>query len=260
MMPGMMPPVLNLKHDLMQRTKKCRRVHIGNLPINVGLTPEALKQFVNTVMQQMFLTVKPGEPVIDSFVSGDGKFGFVEMRTIQEATNALSMTGADCFGRPIRVGKPADYVPPDAALIQAAMGSGLLGTPGDEGVGEFAVAGPDLSKATTVLLIKNMLSEAELADENECKEIAEDTISKCNEDFGKVVALVIVRPGKEGVDADQVGKVFVEFGDVEICKKAATGLNNVKFDDRTVETDFDSTETMEKLKGLFPEQLALVPQ
>ena len=107
----------------------------GNLPINVGLTPEALKQFVNTVMQQMFLTVKPGkqvdernaaapaphlhlhvhqqrkggggiarmriymhtntkahvqvafsilgEPVIDSFVSGDGKFGFVEMRTIQ---------------------------------------------------------------------------------------------------------------------------------------------------------------------------------
>jgi hypothetical protein len=40
----------------------------------------------------MFLTVKPGDPVIDSFVSGDGKFGFVEMRTIQEATNALSMT------------------------------------------------------------------------------------------------------------------------------------------------------------------------
>ena len=98
MIPGMMPPV-NLKADLMQRTKKCRRVHIGNLPINVGLTPDALKQFINTVMQQMFLTVKPGEPVIDSFVSSDGKFGFVEMRTIQEATNALSMTGADCFGR-----------------------------------------------------------------------------------------------------------------------------------------------------------------
>lgn len=174
--PGMMPPA-NLKHDLMQRTKKCRRVHIGNLPMNVGLTPDALKSFVNTVMQQMFLTVKPGDPVIDSFVSGDGKFGFVEMRTIQEATNALSMTGADCFGRPIRVGKPADYVPPDTALIQVAMGSGLLGTPGDEGVGGD-LTGPDMSKATTVLLIKNMLSDAELGDENECKEIAEDTIQK----------------------------------------------------------------------------------
>ena len=31
----------------------------------------------------VYKTVKPGEPVIDSFVSGDGKFGFVEMRTIQ---------------------------------------------------------------------------------------------------------------------------------------------------------------------------------
>ena len=56
------------------------------------------------------------------------------------------MTGADCFGRPIRVGKPADYVPPDGPLIQAAMGSGLLGAPGDEGVGEFAAAGPDMAK------------------------------------------------------------------------------------------------------------------
>ena len=83
MMPGMVAPAMSLKADLIQRTKKCRRVHIGNLPVNVGLTPEALKQFVNTVMQQMFLTVKPGDPVIDSFVSGDGKFGFVEMRTIQ---------------------------------------------------------------------------------------------------------------------------------------------------------------------------------
>jgi hypothetical protein len=34
LMPGMMPPVVNLKHDLMQRTKKCRRVHIGNPPTN----------------------------------------------------------------------------------------------------------------------------------------------------------------------------------------------------------------------------------
>jgi len=247
-----MPPA-NLKHDLMQRTKKCRRVHIGNLPMNVGLTPDALKSFVNTVMQQMFLTVKPGDPVIDSFVSGDGKFGFVEMRTIQEATNALSMTGADCFGRPIRVGKPADYVPPDAALIQVAMGSGLLGTPGDEGVGDGLV-GPDMSKATTVLLIKNMLSDAELGDEKECKEIAEDTIEKCNEDFGKVKSLIIVRPGKEGADAQLLGKVLVEFEDVEFCKKAATGLNHVKFDDRTVETDFESLENMEKLKALYPEQ------
>jgi hypothetical protein len=30
----------------------------------------------------------------------------------------------------------------------------------------------------------------------------------------QVVALVIVRPGKDGVEADKVGKVLVEFGKV----------------------------------------------
>ena len=105
----------------------------------------------------------------------------------------------------------------------------MLGTPGDEGVGAFpAAAGPDLSKATTVLLIKNMLSDSELGDEGECKEIAEDTIQKCNEDFGKVSALIIVRPGKEGLpDGVETGKVYVEFADIESCKKAASGLNQV---------------------------------
>ena len=200
------------------------------------------------------------------------------------------------------MGKPADYVPPDAALIATAMGSGLLGTPGDEGVGAFpAAAGPDLSKATTVLLIKNMLSDSELGDEGECKEIAEDTIQKCNEDFGKVSALIIVRPGKEGLpDGVETGKVYVEFADIESCKKAASGLNQVthglsrlpgaphttpggpamcarvfacvhtetrgctsfqvKFDDRIVETDFGTPETVAALKALYPEQLALIPE
>eukprot|EP00961_Rhodomonas_salina_P174565 2354622-Rhodomonas_salina.1 len=82
----------------MAATKKARRVHIGNLPMGAGLTPASLKQFVSQIMQQLALTVKPGDPVIDSFLSTDGKFGFVEMRTVAEANNALAMTGIDCFG------------------------------------------------------------------------------------------------------------------------------------------------------------------
>merc|ERR1712216_947039 len=112
----------------------------------------------------------------------------------------------------------------------------------------------------TVLLIKNMLSDSELGDEGECKEIAEDTIQKCNEDFGKVSALIIVRPGKEGLpDGVETGKVYVEFADIESCKKAASGLNQVKFDDRIVETDFGTPETVAALKALYLEQLDLIP-
>jgi hypothetical protein len=34
----------------------------------------------------MGLTVKPGDPVLDVFVAADGKFGFIELRTVQVKT------------------------------------------------------------------------------------------------------------------------------------------------------------------------------
>jgi RNA recognition motif-containing protein len=69
-----------------------------------------------------------------------------------------------------------------------------------------------------------------------------------------VTGIVIVRAGREGVAPELVGKCLVEFADVESARKAATGLNRVKFDDRTVQTDFAAEEEMPRLKELFPEQ------
>ena len=65
-------PAVNLG-TLMQMTKKTRRVHVGNLPGGLGLTPAVLKQFMSQLMQQLHLTVKAGDPVVDSFVSSDGR-------------------------------------------------------------------------------------------------------------------------------------------------------------------------------------------
>ena len=53
-----------------------------------------------------------------------------------------------------------------------------------------------------------------------------------------MTGIVIVRAGREGVAPELVGKCLVEFADVESARKAATGLNRVKFDDRVVATDF----------------------
>lgn len=245
LVPGMpnMTSVNNIG-TLMQLTKKCRRVHIGNLPVNMGLTPAALRQFVAQCMTQLALTVKAGDPVIDSFLSTDCKFGFVEFRTVAEANNALAMSGVEYYGRPIRVGRPADYAPPTPELIAQLEGTGILGTPGDLGVtGPVQIVGaaedgPDMTRATPIVVIKNMMSEAELADDNECEEIAQDTVDKCESDFGKVMNIIIARPGREGLEDALSGRCFVQFEDVESSKKAANGLWHVKFDDRIVETEF----------------------
>ena len=244
---------------LMQATKKARRIHVGNLPVNVGLTSPVLKAWVDAVMQQMALVVMPGEPVIDVFVSSEGKFGFVEMRTIAEASNALLMTGADCFGRAIRVGRPADYAAPPPELLQQCEGSGLLGTPEDISAGGAARdlyglegAGPDIRKATEVVAIKYMISDAALACDAECRDIAEETIAKCEEEFGRIVCLMICRPQQQNVPRELVGQCLVQFEDVPSAIKAAQGLNHAKFDDRLVETSFADVAVMARLQGLLP--------
>jgi hypothetical protein len=42
-------------------------------------------------------------------------------------------------------------------------------------------------------------------------------------------------------------------------KRGCTSFQ-VKFDDRIVETDFGTPETVAALKALYPEQLALIPE
>ena len=132
------------------------------------------------------------------------------------------------------------------------------GVAGDYGVTEFAIPGlppgPDLSEATTVVALKNMMSTAELESDRECADIADDTWAKCEEDFGRVSRLVIARPGRSGLPEGTEGKVFVQFEQVEDAKKAAVGLNRVKFDDRVVETAFLSEADMDRLAAVYPEQ------
>lgn len=71
-------------------------------------------------------------------------------------------------------------------------------------------------------------------DEEECKDIMQDTREKCMEDYGSVVSVLCARAGTE-CPAERVGQVFVRFGDVGTAIRAAQGLHNVKFDGRVVE-------------------------
>ena len=49
----------------------------------------------------MGLTVKPGDPVLDVFVAADGKFGFIELRTVQvETLNHRCLLGPQAVDDP----------------------------------------------------------------------------------------------------------------------------------------------------------------
>lgn len=65
-------------------TKKGRRIHVGNLPGGIGLTPAALAEFLSSAMSGAGLTIAPGISVVESQILSDGKYGFVEVWTLEE--------------------------------------------------------------------------------------------------------------------------------------------------------------------------------
>ncbi|CAN4094470.1 unnamed protein product [Withania somnifera] len=81
---------------------------------------------------------------------------------------------------------------------------------------------------TKVLCLTNVVSPDELKDDEDYEDIVEDMRMECGK-FGNLVNLVIPRPRPDGEATPGVGKVFLEYSDVESSSRAQQGLNGRKF-------------------------------
>lgn len=91
--------------------------------------------------------------------------------------------------------------------------------------------------ARQVLCLLNMVTPDELKDDEEYEDILEDIKEECNR-YGVVRSLEIPRPLDGVEDVPGVGKVFVEFVNVDFCVKAQQALTGRKFANRIVVTSF----------------------
>ena len=112
-----------------QISRKARRLHVGNLPQGMGITPAMLKQFFNATLMATGLVdpSKPGEPVIDVTINTAGKFAFAEFRCIAEATSALTLNNVELAGRQLRVERPRDYTPVATSVLPDLERAGVVG-------------------------------------------------------------------------------------------------------------------------------------
>ena len=86
--------------NLQTLSRRARRLHVGNLPLGVGLTSDMLKQFFNAALVSATLhdTSIEGEPVQDAMLGTEGKFGFIEFRTIAETTSCIALNNIELGG------------------------------------------------------------------------------------------------------------------------------------------------------------------
>jgi hypothetical protein len=197
--------------------KLMRELFIGNT--TPEMTSAMLTDFLGSSMEQVGLTIAPGNPIAACRVSG--KFAFIELRSAQEAAAALNMNGIPYLGAALRVGRPSKYNgPPDNHGNWEDIIAKVLS-------GEIQPV-----KGSRVVELKNMLSENDLNDPDEYQDIMDDTKEQCSE-FGKLVNVVIPRAGERGAT-----KIFLEYESTEDATTAIQALQGKTFDGQLVEAAF----------------------
>ncbi|XP_028124035.1 splicing factor U2af large subunit B-like isoform X2 [Camellia sinensis] len=329
-------PVMPVQAMTQQATRHARRVYVG------GLSPTANEQSVATFFSHVMSaiggnTAGPGDAVVNVYINHEKKFAFVEMRSVEEASNAMALDGIIFEGAPVKVRRPSDYNPslaatlgpsqPNPNLNLAAVGLTIGSAGGLEGPDRIFVGGlpyyfteaqirellesfgplrgfdlvkdretgnskgyafcvyQDLSVtdiacaalngikmgdktltvrranqgttqpkpeqesvllhaqqqialqrlmlqpvalATKVLCLTQVVTADELKDDEDYEDILEDMRIECGK-FGTLVNIIIPRPNPNDEPTPGVGKVFLEYADVESATRARQGLNGRKF-------------------------------
>mgnify|MGYP002784581808 CR=1 FL=1 len=222
-----------------EQEKINRELFVGNT--TPEMTERMLTEFLGNAMEQVGLNIMPGNPITACRVSG--KFAFIELRTPQEAANALNLNNIPFMGAQLRVGRPSKWNgPPDNhgnwEDILAKYMSGELQI-GNTAPGQVAAAVASHSPASTftqapsrVVELQNMLSEDDLKNPDEYNDILEDTREECAQ-FGQLISVHIPRAGEPGAT-----KIFLEYASNEDAGKAIQGLAGRTFDGRKVLATF----------------------
>uniref|UniRef100_A0A0D3A1H2 RRM domain-containing protein n=1 Tax=Brassica oleracea var. oleracea TaxID=109376 RepID=A0A0D3A1H2_BRAOL len=198
-----------------QATRHARRVYVG------GLSPQANEQSVATFFSQVMAavggnTAGPGDAVVNVYINHEKKFAFVEMHSVEEASNAMSLDEIIFEGAPVKVRRPSDYNPSLAASLGPSHPSPHLNlaavglTPGTSG----GLEGPDrifvggLPYYFTELQVRELL-----------------------ESFGALKGFDLVKDRENG---NSKGYAFCVYQDVAVTDIACAALNGIKMGDKTL--------------------------
>uniref|UniRef100_A0A9I9D1C0 Splicing factor U2af large subunit n=1 Tax=Cucumis melo TaxID=3656 RepID=A0A9I9D1C0_CUCME len=208
-------PVMPVQAMTQQATRHARRVYVGGLPptANEQLFTQGILEKVVHSVATFFSQVMAA---IGGNTAGPGVFAFVEMRSVEEASNAMALDGIIFEGAPVKVRRPSDYNPSLAATLGPSQPNPNLNlaavglTPGSAG----GLEGPD---RIFVGGLPYYFTEAQ--------------VRELLESFGPLRGFDLVKDRETG---NSKGYAFCVYQDLSVTDIACAALNGIKMGDKTL--------------------------
>ncbi|MEW5306363.1 MAG: hypothetical protein WDW36_008832 [Sanguina aurantia] len=232
-------------------SRKQREIYVGNLAVG-SVNMDMLRELFNAVLAQMVPDPVTTPPVVDVRVDTSGRFGFVELRTLELADLAIQLDKLEVCGRKLNVARPKDYVEnkmavPTAAKISAAQmyAAGLSGGGAAAGLplaalapvlGYAGAALPAPPGTSNVVLLENLLPVGRVRNDSERRELYEDVHGEATV-CGTVLGLTIPIPPADVSSADAC-RVYVKYGNAVEAAKCMRRMDGRSFEENKVKATY----------------------
>ncbi|KAL6222724.1 hypothetical protein ACLB2K_006115 [Fragaria x ananassa] len=205
-------PVMHLNQ---QATCHARMVYVGGLPPTAN--EQSVAEFFSHVMHAIGgNTSGPGDPVVNVNINHERNFALVEMRSVEEASNAMALDGI-VFEGSLRVRRPNDYNPSMAATLGPSQPSPNLNL-ANVGLIPSSTSTGGLEVPDCILFASGLpyfITEAQI------KELLES--------FGSLRCFQLVKDSEKSE-----GFAFCVYQNVSVTNKACEALNGIRMGDMTI--------------------------
>ncbi|XP_057341099.1 splicing factor U2AF 50 kDa subunit-like [Microplitis mediator] len=176
-------------------SRQARRLYVGNIPF--GVSEKDMMEFFNKQMHLNGLAQAEGNPVLTCQINVEKNFAFLEFRSIDETTLAMSFDGIFYAEQCLKIKRPHDY--------QAIPG-----------VSDYQ--SKDAMESPHKLFIGGLPTY-----------FTEEQVKALLENFGGLQAFNLVKDQATGMSK---GYAFCVFADVSVTDQVIAGLNGMEMDDK----------------------------
>lgn len=250
----------NIDPNILNQTRKMRRIQISNIPLYMGLSEKDVQDIVTKFLIDNYLNDKDNKcPVVSCQLNTQGNYAVLEISSVEETNRLIKIDSIKIFNHICKITRLGETMygqttnlatlvnnAQATAQAQAAAFAALQLVQNKDGLMKFSLGKSQTTPPSRIIKISNIIQPEKartLADE-ELDEIFID-IGEEFDKHGKIKETFMVRAHQAAIGAES-GCIFMEFCELEGAQSAMNAMMGRKFDNNELKMIYIDEEVYTK--------------